>query len=193
MLINLRRKLFFSFWLGLCSMPVFAGPFGLNFGATLHELKSKTTLEATNSRFVFVMKNPVIPHEAFLLYRVIVTPEFGLCAIIATSEFFNLSSEDSRLYSQYLNLENALTKKYGEPLSRTPKELSSNSLSNLGPEERVEALWTDFRKPLPDQVAQINLKVRSSQSLKPYIELSYQSKDGFACALMAIGRENEGL
>ena len=78
-----------SWFLGL--VTVYAGPFGLEMGMSKEQMKKEFKMSFENGlkstgigRFLYQVKVPK-PHSDFEVYYIIVTPEHGLCKIVAVN------------------------------------------------------------------------------------------------------------
>ena len=102
------------FILMLCSIALFASPFGLEMGWTKQDLIANNVdilLEEGNAFLV----DPPSPHSSFSTYLLVIDSDFGLYFIIATSDEINTSGNGRQLLSKYNDIKDQLISSYGDP------------------------------------------------------------------------------
>ena len=97
----------------LLTIPVFAGPFGLEMGMTLDELTAVcgTKPERANGNFYKVI--PPKPHQAFEQYVVEISPKYGVYFIKAIGKRITTSVYGSELKTAFTEIVTSLEKSYG--------------------------------------------------------------------------------
>jgi len=118
-----------------------AGPFGLNFGDPYAKLTKLGLSKDRTSQWYTVGAVPS-PHRDFDAYKVLISPKFGLCKIVAFASRVPTDAYGNGLREQYESLQNALTKKYGEGTKYD--YLKSGSIWNE-PKDFMMALVKDER------------------------------------------------
>lgn len=135
-----------------------AGPLGLEMGAPLADLQSRLKLkqEAPHQ-----FSTPSLPdgHPDFNDYRLVITPQHGLCKVIAWTPSIRTSIYGTELLSQFDGYYNTLIKKYGT--AKRFDYLRSGSIWNddkfwmmaLHRKERtLVAYWIEKEVQLPDNL-----------------------------------------
>ena len=176
---------------------VAAGPFGLNKGDSLSALKP-LGLEPAKSAGFYYAKSVPSPHPQFSFYGLGITPEEGLCKIIAISKPIETSVYGSELKDRFESMRDALIAKYGE--GKTYDYLRHGSIWDeskdwmmaLIKKERVlETYWTGGT--YPDGVTGINLEVSADERDSGQITLSYEFDNFAACRARTKAKDNESL
>ena len=111
--VNVKKVVMFSILL-LCCVVLFAGPFGLEMGWTIDEVKSNGAEVFFNQGDVYIIKPPKV-HNSFDIYFVEVSPDFGVYRISAMAENIETSSNGDKLLSEYNKIKDHLSMSYGEP------------------------------------------------------------------------------
>ena len=106
------KRVVTSLILLLCSMILFAGPFGLEMGWTYDEIISSGAKKLFGDETLLSVI-PVKPHSDFDSYLLLLDEEYGLYSIMALGEKpFGLSG---MLVSDYNDIKSQLIQSYGEP------------------------------------------------------------------------------
>jgi hypothetical protein len=175
-----------------------AGPLGLDMGAKLDDLQSKSTLVATAP---YQYKTSKLPsgHPDFNDYRFVITPQHGLCRITAWTPPITSSVYGTELLSVFDRLHAALTTKYGAgkrydflKTGSMWKELNEWMTALLKKERNLAAFWTKQDLPLPDNIEGIKLEAVAGSNSAGMISLSYEFTNGSEC-LNWIRSQNDSV
>ena len=179
-------KIFLFFSTLLISVYASAGPFGLSKGMSLDEVKKKGPFVITEVQYIYKSKTTAEGHPDIESYILTITPDHGLCKIIAISKTINTSQYGEELRSKYDDIIFSLLKKYGEPNDKFDL-LKDGSIWNesrdwmmsLIKEERV--LFTYWSKTsgklrstnLSDSIKSIAVEAGAYSNTKGYYKLIY--------------------
>lgn len=171
----------------LLSMALFAyaGPFGLEPGLTIEQLRAIDPDIKEEDNNSFLMSVVPIPSKSFEMYRVYVHPTVGLVKLIAYGITIQTNRFGVALLAEFNRVESALSEQYGT--AKNYNFLITGSIwkdpqdwmMGLVQEERILAsFWTkDVIKS--DTVDSIGLVANALSSDKGYILIEYEFK-GFA-------------
>jgi hypothetical protein len=199
----MKARLFACISAIVCSPVALAGPFGLDMGMTLLELKARASVEATNNPNVFKTTKVPSGHDAFESYLLFVTPKAGLCKISALGKTVTTNVYGERIRSEFNKLHEQLIEKYGE--SKKFDYLKSRSIWNesrdwmmgLQKQERVlSAVWPPVREATEvpgTDVASIMLEARALSTESGYIRLGYEFKNFDECRKESSARSKDAL
>ena len=105
--------------IGLALFEVFAGPFGLEWGMSLNDVKAKgeilTELEATYSSRAFSYL-PNKRHSSFVEYEIELGYEEGLMRVAAGSSAIKSNKYGTEVKAAFESISASLSKVYGEPI-----------------------------------------------------------------------------
>lgn len=179
-----------------------AGPFGLNKGMTLEELKKHGNFTPAGQPFVYTSKTLTNGHPDFEVYTVVLTPEHGLCKIQAVGSNIDSSSYGSELESKFKDLTSAMAGKYGSQ-GRNFDFLRSGSIWNepkdwmMGLLKKERTLTTFWSPPesqnLPDSLATIVVEAIALSGSKGYIKLGYDFDNISGCLETLKAKKNSNL
>lgn len=180
-----------------------AGPLGLNKSMTLEELKRQGDFSRLpNQTFVYGAKNLIAGHPDFNSFLVVVTPEQGLCKIVASSKEIETSGFGTELQSKYKILVEALAEKYGAP-GNTFDFLRNGSIWEeprnwmMGLKEKERRLSAHWSKPqinnLPDSLASISTTAGAYSSSTGFISLVYEFDNFAECLTVMKSKTNSSL
>jgi len=154
------------FMLSFFSFQVLAGPFGLEQGMTLEQIKKITKLEE-GVKFNYAATTLPKGSDAIVLYILVVTPTEGLCRIVAVTRDVPTSPNGKELRDEFDSYAKVLSEKYG-PASEKYNFLHADSIwegskywmRSLSVSERtLTHFWqTKKAKKLPDSISFITLK-----------------------------------
>lgn len=163
-----------------------AGPFGLDMGMSLEQLRQRGTVTALKSPNRYKIENMRDGHPEFESYTAWVSPRHGLCQIRAVGVTIRNDSFGTEIRNRFNNLTRALSSKYGPP-KNSYDFLNAGSIWRE-PREWMMALtkkersFTHFwQENLPDELAGIMLDTNGLTSDAGYIDLLYEFKNFSAC------------
>ncbi len=188
----------------LLLVPAYAlagnGPFGFEPGMKLEELKKIAKLTQKRD-FVYSTDKAPSGHSAFEEYRVLVTPQHGLCKIMAWTPEITTGAYGEGVKDKFDTLSEGLTAKYGK--SKKFDYLKSGSIwdeprdwmMSLFKDERVlSALWSrESGSELPDTLESVDLEATGFDSGSAMIVLSYYFRNSDACIDWIKAQENSAL
>lgn len=164
-----------------------AGPLGLEMGTSLAQIKSKSPLK-TEEPYQF--STPTLPdgHPDFNDYRMIITPQHGLCKLIAWTPAIRTNVYGTELLSAFERYFSVLTTKYGS--AKRYDFLRSGSIWNeekdwmmaLRKKERtLVAFWTEKEVQLPDNLSAIKIEAYANGTESGMISIGYEFKNSDEC------------
>ncbi len=169
------------------STTTYAGPFGLDMGTPLAELNKLMKLKLEKTALYSTPSVPK-PHPDFDDYRLVVTPNHGLCKVIAWSRIISTSVYGTELVNKFSDVESALNAKYGA--SKRYDFLRSGSIWNeprdwtmglLKKERTLTSYWTNEAHELPENVETIELQAMAIGTEQAMIRLGYEFKNSSQC------------
>ena len=179
-----------------------AGPLGLSKGMTLEEIKRHGNFTLTPEK-TSVYSSPTLTngHPDFERYTVILTPQHGLCKIMAIGKDVSTSVYGSELRSSFEGLSNALSTKYGKSNSAF-NFLQAGSIWNepnewmmglFKKERTLSSYWYDSKKKLPDSIHTISLSANALATSKGWITLNYEFDNVDDCIDLLQTKKNSNL
>jgi len=182
------KKLFIplAFFLVL-GASLYAGPFGLDFGMTLEQVKSVATIveQSPTTPYPYIYWiTPAKKSSYFDTYRIVISPQFGLFGIMAFGNIIESDEYGEKIRNEFNKVKDIISQTYGLPTIESDY-LKSGSiwseprdwLTALRKEERVyETSWHgDDGLSLPAPLGSIALKIDFSNSYdnKCYLGLYY--------------------
>lgn len=195
----MMKEIVAAFALATAAISSHAGPFGLNFGESYAKL-SKLGLIRDRATQWYAVRSVSSPHRDFDEYRVLISPKFGLCKIVAFANKIQSDVYGTRLREKYESLEEALSKKYGEGKKYDRLKVGSiwneprDFMMGLAKDERIlSTFWTGVDSATHDGVTSVSLKADATSSSIGFIALSYESKDIHECLEAAKEESNSSL
>lgn len=175
-----------------------AGPFGLDKGMTLQQIRQHGTVRPDTDPNWYLVDTLRNGHPAFEKYMLLVDPQLGLCKIVAVGKDLQTNVFGERVKSEFSDLTAALSSKYGTP-TREFDFLRSGSIWDeprdfmmaLVKEERT--LMNYWGNALPDQLQSILLRARALNTTKGYVNLAYEFRGIDQCMERAKGKANSSL
>ena len=143
------------------------GPLGLRKGMTLEELKKQGAFTPTDQKFTYESKFLANGHPEFESYVALLTPEHGLCKVVAIGKSVDSNAYGTELEERYKDLLSGVKAKYGAParefnfisrgsIWREPKDWM---MSLLKRERKLQAFWAPpENRNLADSINLINVK-----------------------------------
>jgi hypothetical protein len=166
-----------------------AGPFGLEMGTSVADLKKQMPAISTAGSNKFITSTVPKGHEAFETYGLLATPEHGLCKIMAIGRTVVTSVYGTQLKEKFNDVSDALESKYGKPDSDGKHDfLNRGSIWNE-PQDWMMALRkkerTLFRywsgKNLPDNLSTVSIEATAQSTEKGYVIVYYEFSNFAAC------------
>jgi hypothetical protein len=181
------------------STAVQAGPFGLDMGTPLADLKRQMKLKLVKPAYYSTHSVPK-SHPDFNEYRLLVTPAHGLCKIVAWSKVVSTSVYGTELVSKFSALESALTTKYGNPTQYDFLREGSiwserrDWMMGLHKSERtLKSYWTNEDRELPENVQAIELEAMAISIEQATVKLAYEFKNADDCVDWIKSQKNSAL
>ncbi len=176
-----------------------AGPLGLDMGMPYDTLVKSMKLKQIKP---FLYGTPSLPkgHSDFDDYRLLITPQHGLCKVVALSKAIPTSVFGEELKDKFEKIESAISQKYGQ--GKRYDFLRSGSIwseprdwmMGLRKNERTLAeFWTGDTSQLPDNIHVIALKTHATSTEDGLIELGYEFKNSNDCIEWIKSQENSSL
>jgi hypothetical protein len=191
-------------WLVLASICIssiaHAGPFGLEMGMSLAELNKIIKLKQEQP-FTYSATSLPNGHPDLTDYRLVITPEHGLCKVIGFTDGFTTNSYGQQAKDRFEKFEDALISKYG--VGKKYDMLRSGSIwreprdwmMGLMKEERVlSTLWSSKgNTKLPDNLKSINLEAFATSSDRSMIMVGYEFASVSDCLKSIEKKKNSSL
>jgi len=192
-------------WLFVFVTSSLAGPFGLEKGMTVKQLSKLTKLRKGQRPYIYLTNKVPKPHKDIAGYILFISPNDGLCGIRANGVTINTSSYGDELAKAFYEVEQALTKKYGE--SAIYDKLKDGSIwhgpnewmmSLLQKERDLSAKWSIFEKKrgdygFADNLYAITLQAYALDKNVGYYDIFYHFDNQEKCAETFKLMDNEGL
>lgn len=179
------------------------GPFGIQMGITKQQV-----LDATGARplpdspFTYVSSKAPKSHVAFQNYAYTIGDQAGLCSVVGLGDEFDADAYGNAVRSNFSAIEDALTKKYGEPTS-TDKDLATGSIWSepkywmMGLLKNERSYRVDWKSsaahPLPDHLALIRLNARAASSDQAALAILYRFDNFDACDKEVAAKRDASL
>lgn len=180
------------------------GPFGLQKGLTLEQLSSATKgwrLLTPSLPGFYVFDAAPANYPGVTQYLAVLTPEMGLCRVMATFSLRNVSAYGDEVKSLVSQLTDALAQKYGNPTNKFDY-LKPESIWNkpndwymgLFKKERVLSnFWIPESKPsgepLPNALSSISVRASANGSNRADVDIDYEF-DNLSECLKILKRAN---
>ena len=165
-MLNLMQYLLICL-LSMFSLQVLAGPFGLEQGMSLEQIKKIAKLGKVDKFHYFAKTLPKGSNE-IKLYMLKITPTEGLCKIVAVTQDVPTNPNGEELRDEFDSYVKILSEKYGRvPASNKRDFLHAGSIwkdskywmRSLGDSERtLQYFWDTEKSKLPDSISFIILK-----------------------------------
>jgi hypothetical protein len=160
----------------------YSGPFGLKMGLTLRQLENIDPDIVSKTDGTYSMKKVPTPHSSFESYLLTISPDTGLCKIMAIGKDIPDSDYGLALQSEYYTVKKALQKKYGKGkeldalLPDSIWDEEDDFLMGLLREERVlVSYWfSDTDDSVPQDISAIMLEAKALFSDVGYIRVHYE-------------------
>lgn len=154
------------------------GPFGFRKGMTQAELEKIAGPLKPEQPGVYTPKRVPKPNPDFGLYALVMTPQTGLCAVMAGGRPVQTDASGTQIQAAFSSLKNTLARTYGAP--KVADALRAGSTLNK-PQDWTNALAKDARvlaagwvlKGNPDGIGKIELSAIGLSSSKAYLTLTY--------------------
>ena len=183
------KKLFIplAFFLVL-GASLYAGPFGLDFGMTLEQVKSVATIDKQSPTLDSIIPyvhwiTPAKKSSYFDTYMIEISPQFGLFEIIASGNIIESDEYGEKIRNEFNKVKDIISQTYGPPTNESDY-LKSGSiwsepcdwLTALRKGERVyKTSWSvDDGLSLPAPLGVISLGIHFLYDNECYLELDYQ-------------------
>jgi hypothetical protein len=170
----------------LLSMSIFAGPFGLEMGMTLEQVKQATKNRIELQPAGFYMLEPPKKNSNFEHYQVSIHANYGVYMIVAASKIIDTSQNGIYVKEEFNRMASILEKTYGngeifDVIFNHSNIKDNNWMRSIIEKDReYSAVWgTRNPEALPDNVALIilGIDVESEQNARlrlTYISVNYE-------------------
>ncbi|QEI06859.1 hypothetical protein FXN63_14205 [Pigmentiphaga aceris] len=175
------------------------GPFGLEMGLSLDQIKRVAPV--TYSKPTYVTSKVPVPNAAFDDYRLLLTPQTGLCSITAWTPEIEGHAYGDAVMAKFAQLSSMLSAKYGKPSSQFDflrqgaiwKEPRDWMMSLEQKERTLATFWGGDGAPLPNGISNIAIKAVPMSSRAAMISLRYEFKNFEECRALLNGNSSSGL
>ena len=166
-----------------------AHPFGLTFGTSLAEMKKLIPdLVSIETKILYTATSVPTPYPGFERYGFAITPTHGLCKVAAMGTTIEDDPYGTTTRSRFRELQDALTKKYGEPfvvdslIADTYLKGPEYWATTLSEKARVfSAVWPKGDGPLGFGLSGIELDAMGLSSSSTSLILTYWGEKFEAC------------
>lgn len=177
-----------------------AGPFGLEKGMTLEQLKK---IAAIKEIATYAYRSSTLPngHPDFDVYTLLVTPQHGLCKVVATSKSIETSVYGTELHRKFESIESSLEKKYGKHTDRFDdvppgsiwKEPHEFMMGLKLKERDLLTAWTSDGATLPDHLKSIVLKAVAESEQRGSLVIAYEFDNVTDCLNARKSKDDQSL
>lgn len=191
------KQLMLLISMSLISAAAYSGPFGLEMGTSFDELSKKLELKPHGSekqQYVYNASVVPNPHPDFNRYILSISPEQGLCSIVAVSN--PVKADYNEVRSKILAIEEELSVKYGSPKRRDSFARSSRRYAMqdwpFGMPDNAQIIksrWFD-RNLDRFNLTSIQLNAELSSGDKSFMELIYHFKNSDKCKAPKVPQES---
>ena len=167
----------------------YAGPFGLEQGMSLEQLKKNAQIQEV-TKFNQYTKSLPMGSKEMDGYIFLSAPNIGLCKVTALSKPITSNPNGSELKIEFNSYAKILTEKYGAP-STKHDFLHSNSIwkdpkywmrsLNQNERELVHYWTTTANRPLPDSLQGIALGAEAASTSSGSLTIQYEYKNMTKC------------
>lgn len=182
----------------LVSVGAMAGPFGLEMGTSIDELRKSMTLKESSTYTYEVESGIPQKHPDFYGYKLVVTPEHGLCKIVALAGPIKSSVYGTELRSSFQSIEEALSAKYGAP--KKLDRLRTGSIWDepkdwmIGLNKGERSLFSIWSLPgTPDSLSDVVLEAKAVRVDQGGLILMYEFTNAKACLALLKNQKNSAL
>jgi len=179
---TIPKKLSILFAISLLFVSaVFAGPFGIEMGMTLEQLKligvNPVPIRDANGRYRITPKKQ---HSDFNFYAVDISPNYGVYVILAISKDIPISSSGIELRNKCYEIQKSLSNIYGS--NQTFDSFQSSSILDKDSDWTIkneviifDSFWMrKYNSNLPNDLSSIWLEA-IIDSTSGYLRLQYES------------------
>jgi hypothetical protein len=197
---NMRNKMLLAFLLA-SPFVVNAGPFGLEMGMSLEELKKQMSLHQITT-YGYATFAPPHPHPRIISYVLAVTPDHGLCWVTGSSNVSSVSVYGTELIEEFESFEKALTQKYGKAADRfdflkagSIWRASNEWMIALNKRERtLSSYWISNKKnKLLDNISLISIEAEADDQNSGSITITYEFNNWKQCGDFIRSKVNSSL
>ena len=164
---------------------VFAGPFGLDMGMTLDQVKTKTGKNPELVQDDLYRVDPPNKNDMFESYIVQISPKYGIVWIKAVGKDITTNGYGIQLKTAFDNLVSGIERSYGKydktdfllrgSIWNDPEDFMMGLLRK---DRYLMANWElKYGSTLPNDIISIGVIATASSSTKGYISLEYYSPD----------------
>ena len=161
----------------------FSGPFGIEFGMTLEQIRQISTTTPENIGDNFYVITPPNTHELFELYAVQIHPTFGVYFIKAISRSISTNGHGTELIARFNNLVSNIERIYGNYLRidrLNPESIFNRSqdfMYTLSRGDRELAVFwhREEGSRLPDDISEIIIGAEARNTSNGFIVIEYYS------------------
>jgi hypothetical protein len=162
---------------------VFGGPFGIDFGMSLEQVRQISRTTPINTEDDYYTITPPNTHEIFTTYVVQIHPTYGVYFIRAISRNISTNRHGTELLALFNNLVSNVERTYGKYLKRdtlNPESIFTESqyfMYTLSRGDReLTIFWhRDEGSNMPDNLLGISLYAEARISSIGYIVIEYYS------------------
>jgi hypothetical protein len=161
----------------------FSGPFGIEFGMTLEQIKQISKTEPKNVENDYYIITPPNTNDQFEIYVVCISPKYGVYIIRAISKAINSNVQGTALKSRFNDLVLTFEKTYGK-YKKEDFVIQGGSdfyyfMYSLSIDERVlMASWGKKEgSKLPQEMLAIYVKAKATNNSTGYLLIEYYSQN----------------
>jgi hypothetical protein len=178
-----KFRVSFALFSFLISGIVFAGPFGLDMGMTLDQVKNKTSKDPELLRDDLYKVDPPNKNDMFESYVVQISPNYGIVWIKAIGKGITTNGYGIQLQTAFENLVSSIERTYGK-YKKTDFLIRGSiwddpndfMMGLLRKERYLMAGWDkESGSTLPNDIVSIGVIATASSSSMGYLSLEYYS------------------
>lgn len=184
----------------LFATNVYAGPFGVEKGMTLEDLRKVAVLKHEKP-YMYSAKSLPQSHPTFVEFRLLVTPAHGLCKLSAWSDDITTSAYGTELIEKYDRVFESLEMKYGSHQkfdflsTGSIWDESRDWMMGLYKNERTLATYWDEEENsnLSEGLQLVKLEAHALSSSKGILGLTYEFTNAGNCMQWIKQKESSAL
>lgn len=146
------KKLFYGVFLLVATFPAYSGPFGLEMGQKIDDLKKIMDLKQNENNSGWYHTSTVpLPYADFEEYVLSILPEEGLCNVAGMSGPIKTDDNGAQFIRKFSKLESLLIAKYGKPFVRLSVQPVKNWVEKMySSGDKPLSLWSSKDWSIPD-------------------------------------------
>lgn len=175
------------------------GPFGLQMGMSLDELRKVTTVTPrADYPGVYLADSLPRGHPEFVQYLLVLNDSLGLCRIAALGKTYDDNDFGTQIQRRFSAIADAVTSRYGK--AKRYDFLKAGSIWKadrywmmglLKKERYLSAYWSrEHGSSLPPEIASVALEANATSPSQSYLTLNYEFSNFDSCQAAMQAKQN---